>query len=586
MQAAVGMTSAAAKSAWRAHLRRGGTSSRPVLRIGVAATFTAEPLVPFLGACLLEGDVEPRIVIGPYHQISQACGDPCTFFGGECEVVVLAWRLDDLMLSELHSFLSGKREAWDLCLGKVAWLRNALSTLRARFHGTIVVTVPPVPEMLPAGSMDLDFTTGLGALHRAVINAFVEEFPGTSPVYFWDLDSVQRSVGLSSSHDARQWYLYRQPFTDAFLLAAGHLLSRIILTRRRVPCKCIIVDCDNTLWGGIVGEDGVAGIQIGGDFPGTAYEDFQQLLLHWRSRGILLAMTSKNTEADVWEVFDHRSEMLLRREHFSAWKINWATKVDNIVEIAILLNIGLDSMVFVDDNPLEIDLVRERLPEVRSVLLPRDPADIMQHLRALTMFDQIEVTNEDRGRAVMLQSEEQRRRLSATVSKEEFQRSLELRLELVNPQWEVVRITQLVNRTNQFNLSGIRRSLNELRQIIERGSMRVYALKVSDRFGEYGITGVAIVDACQAGEWNLDTFLLSCRILGRGVETAFLARVVADALVQGVERMNARYVATAKNRPAADFLPAHGFLPSGDGLWTAQLTDVPDMGEKVISTVL
>lgn len=575
----------AAKKAWRDHLTGGGDSA-PAIRIGLAASFTADPLVPFIGAALLAQDTVAEFKVGPYNQLFQTCLDPQASFGAACDVIVLLWRLEDLMLDEITRFLSGDHEALREAKAKLAAFTQAIGQLRNGFSGLVVAGVPPYPTGVAGGLLALDNAGGLGAFHHALVAQFVGEIGQIEGVRLTDLDAVQRQVGLAASFDARHWYLYRQPFTDAFLNTAGHQLSRIIMASRRAAKKCVVLDADNTLWGGIVGEDGIDGIQIGDEFPGSAYRDFQTLLLNWRDQGVLLALASKNNEADVWEVFDRHSGMVLRREHLSAWQINWLPKAEGIPAIARTLNIGTDSLVFIDDNPMEIAYMRDARPEVTSILLPEEPAEIVSAMQALTLFDQLDITDEDRKRADMMRAERDRDELGAQISHTDFLQALGLRIDLFRAQTEDLgRITQLINKTNQFNLTTIRRTLDEVRALAGSDDFRVYGLRVADKFGEYGLTGVIVAQLSpDRRQWALDTLLLSCRVLGRGVETALIGALADDARTQGAEEFVGAFIPTTKNGLAASFLPDRGFSPIGDHKWRLALSEasaIPPYIERV-----
>lgn len=351
------------------------------------------------------------------------------------------------------------------------------------------------------------------------------------------------------------------------------------MASRRAAKKCLVLDADNTLWGGIIGEDGIDGIQIGDEFPGSAFRDFQKLLLTWRDQGVFLAVASKNNEADVWEVFDKHSGMVLRREHLSAWQINWLPKAENISLIARSLNIGTDSLVFIDDNPMEIAYMRDARPEVTSLLLPPEPADIVSTLQALTLFDKLEITDEDRKRADMMRAERDREVLGTQISHADFLSALDLKVDLFKVRTEDLgRITQLINKTNQFNLTTIRRTLDEVRALANSPNFRLYGLRVTDKFGEYGLTGVIIVQVSDdRRRWTLDTLLLSCRVLGRGVETALVGALADDARGEGAAEFHSSFIPTAKNALCASFLSDQGFSQIGEREWHLDLSEAPSV---------
>jgi len=556
---------------------------QPSVSIGVAASFTANSLLPFLGASLVEANLNPSLELGPYNQLFQVCLDHKSIFKTKCDTIILLYRLEDIVLAELLAFLHGDAGAFQGAAAKIDLLVSALKGLRESFTGTLITNLAPFPVNLPAGISSLENPLGLGMIHRALTTRFVEAVTSIPGIRLCDLDAAQRQCGLANSFDARQWYLYRQPFTDSFLLKAGSSLARMVTALRQAPKKCVVLDCDNTLWGGTVGEDGIANIQLGDEFPGTAFRDFQRLLLYWLGQGILLALASKNNEADVWEVFEKHSGMLLKREHISAWQINWNPKSENIPNIANALNIGVDSLVFIDDSPMEIDYMRAARPEVCCVPVPEDPADILETMRNLTLFDRLDITQEDRLRADMMRAEQQRASLGSSLSKEEFRKNLGLRIDFFPAQPEdLERITQLINKTNQFNLTTIRRSLDEVRTLAHSPQHRIFGLRVSDRFGDYGLTGVIIAEIpVGASEMIIDTFLLSCRVLGRGVETALLAALAEEARTEGAGHLIASFIPTAKNAPAASFLSDHGFSPEDEPRWRIATSEIPDVDSSI-----
>jgi len=570
----------AAKLAWRQFQRsqeeKSGAS--PDVRIGIAASFTANTLSQFVGAHLVSQGFRPQFTLGPYNQLFQVCLDPVPYFGSKCDAVALLWRIEDLMANELDDYLNGDNAALTGAGDKLASFAAAISNLRRIFFGTIIISTPPLPAGIHGTLGSLDHPSRLGQFHRRITTQFVEAIDERQGVQLVDLDGVQREVGLSVSFDPRLWYLYRQPFSDPFLHEAGVRISRIICATRRSAKKCVVLDCDNTLWGGIIGEDGLDGIEIGTEYPGSAFLDFQRLLLRWRRQGIFLSILSKNNEADVWEVFDKHEGMLLKRTDISAWKINWQPKAENIPLIAKALNIGLDSLVFVDDSLMEISYMRQAQPDVTSILLPEDPADIVSALQSLTLFDRLELTQEDLARVDMMRVEKDREQLSAKMTREEFLESLELKLDLSPARTDDLgRVTQLINKTNQFNLTTIRKTLDEVRAISNSPTHRIYALRVSDKFGEYGLTGVVLVEiSADRRVWIICNLLLSCRVLGRGVEAGLIASLASDAAAEGAVEFIASFIPTKKNALATTFLPDHGFRPHGDR-WRIAVKDAPEL---------
>ncbi|MCB1590837.1 MAG: HAD-IIIC family phosphatase, partial [Alphaproteobacteria bacterium] len=348
-------------------------------------------------------------------------------------------------------------------------------------------------------------------------------------------------------------------------------------------------DADNTLWGGIIGEDGIGGIEIGNDFPGLAFRDFQKYAHYLQKQGVMLAIASKNNEEDVVEVLDRHDAMVLKREHFSAMEINWVSKVEGLKNIARKLNIGLDALVFVDDNRKEIGEVQERLPEVTCFLVPEELAEYPGLLRNCGLFDIGEVTKEDRERTKMMAQEAARKQDSEQVSEEEFRAALGLKVKVFEVQGQhLARTTQLINKTNQFNLTTIRRTQEEVKALCDSQDSLVLATEIEDRYGEYGLVGVAILKAGQKGSWDIDTLLMSCRVLGRGADTAFISQIVSASAQRGAKILRGRYLPTQKNRMVEDLYPRHGFEKAGEeGVWTisasADAVAYPDYIESALT---
>jgi FkbH-like protein len=336
-------------------------------------------------------------------------------------------------------------------------------------------------------------------------------------------------------------------------------LEQIQLKRK----KCLILDLDNTLWGGILGEDGVNGIQIGGDYPGNAFLMFQEYLLELSKAGIILTLCSKNNEQDVLEVWEKNPYLILLKEHFAAYRLNWNNKADNIKELADELNIGLNSMVFVDDNPTERELVKQLLPMVEVPDFPLQPYQLPLFATSLTdrYFKVYTLTTEDKEKTIQYKANASRLEAQKQfVSFEAYLTSLEMELTIEPANvFNVVRIAQMTQKTNQFNLTTKRYTDIEIQALIESGA-KIYCLSVKDRFGDSGITGCIIIKrGVNNHDMSIDSFLLSCRILGKGIEVAFITKIIDILRSEGVERLSACFIPTQKNTQVADFYDKMGF---------------------------
>lgn len=325
--------------------------------------------------------------------------------------------------------------------------------------------------------------------------------------------------------------------------------------------KCLILDLDNTLWGGVLGEDGVDGIKLGGDYPGKAFAYWQRSLLQLANNGVILAVCSKNNEADVDEAWQHNPFMVLKREHFSSLRINWQDKATNIREIAAELNIGLDSMVFVDDNPTERELIKQVLPQVEVSDFPAKPYELMPFFKQLVekYFRIYAVTSEDRTKTEQYRANALRQAEQSHFSDlETYLYSLDMELDIIPAdEHNLPRIAQMTQKTNQFNLTTRRYTEADVQQRIDQG-WRVFCMSVRDRFGDSGITAAVFLEPSDDVTVNIDSLLLSCRILGKGIEEAFIKTVFNLLRLDGYRQITAEYLPTAKNGQTADFYDRMG----------------------------
>ena len=326
---------------------------------------------------------------------------------------------------------------------------------------------------------------------------------------------------------------------------------RAIALKRK---KCLVLDLDNTLWGGVLGEDGIDGIQVDGDYPGKAYHYWQEGLKELERNGVILAICSKNNQTDVEALFAAR-EMPLSLKDFACTRINWNDKATNIREIAQELNIGLDSMVFVDDNPTERELIRQQLPMVSVPEWPAQPYELPMFYAQLVndYFSVYTLTDEDKKKTEQYRQNANRAQAQAQFTDmEDFLRSLEMRLTIREAtEVTIPRIAQMTQKTNQFNLTTKRYTESDIRSLLEEGA-QIWTLAVADRFGDNGITGLMILKS--ENGWILDTLLMSCRVLGKGIEEAFFKSVISR--YNGV--LTAQYIPTAKNGQVAEFYERMG----------------------------
>jgi FkbH-like protein len=382
-------------------------------------------------------------------------------------------------------------------------------------------------------------------------------------VFLIDMGRLLMEVGETAALDRRLWYLYRSPLKAPLLERLARAIASLAAGLRGTAKKVLALDCDNTLWGGIIGEDGISGIALDpATSPGAAFYDFQRQILQLKDEGVLLTLCSRNNEADVLQVLDQHPHSVLGRSDLSAWQIGWGDKAEGLQQIARSLNLALDSFVFVDDSSMECERVRGACPEVTVLQVTNELADLPLLLRDFRGFDRIRVSAEDFARTDMYRAESQRRTArGAFADLADHLASLGLEVTIGRARSEdVPRVAQLIQKTNQFNLTTRRYTEPDVRAFCENPRALVLTMRVRDRFGNYGLTGVAIL--AEKGETvEIDSLLLSCRVLGRDVERAFLAQIWKWANVwPGTTRLLGRYVPTAKNQQVADFYERSGFV--------------------------
>lgn len=563
---------------YSAKLKEKQTPGNGLIRVGLAGSFTIDPLVPYLGGALLrKGISRPDFTVGPFNQLYQLCLDPAAALGRDpLHGIALLWRVEDLVPDLLEKALLGDVQAAESLYEELDRLHSAIQNLRTSFEGTLIVSTPPYPSLPSFDIHEMDQPVAGMMLYNSIVRRWTEGLNRIGRIKILDMNGLLLQQGFACSHDARKWYLYKQPYTEAFWATVGEQLSRIIAAEFVSAKKCIVFDCDNTIWGGIIGEDGLSGIELGEDFPGNTFRDFQKYLQHMRNKGVLLAIASKNNRDDVMEVFEKHDAMVLSLDHISAFEVHWNSKVESLKNIAAALNIGTDALVFVDDNPKEIGEVQARMPEVTCFLVPEEIAYLPDLLRGTGLFDITEITDEDRARAEMMMAEQKRKEVSAGQSEEDFLQSLELVISVFEAEpIHMARISQLINKTNQFNLTTIRRTQDEVEALAADDHTHVFAIKIEDRFGKYGLVGAAIVREAGEEEWFVDTLLMSCRVLGRGAETTLIAKIAEAVQHYGGKTLSGEYRPTKKNALAKDFYKNHGFnLDHASGQWIASIDDV------------
>ena len=527
-------------------------------RWAVVRSFTVEPLVPVFKAGAYAAGVALEVHLGEFNAWAQEMLDgESALYRFQPDIVVLAVQSRDLPS--------------DRGLDRLA---DCIAAFRRRSNAALIVHNLEQPAIPAAGLLDAQDPEGETEAVRRTNRGLVELAKQLRGVYLLDYDGLVSRHGRDHWGDERKWLTVRLPIASANLPRMAAEWLRFLHPLTGKVAKCVAVDLDNTLWGGVIGEDGMNGIKLGPEYPGAAFQHVQRALLDLKKRGILLAVCSKNNAADAMEALSGHAGMILQPRDFVAMRINWNPKAQSLREIAGELNIGLDSVAFLDDNPVERQHVREQAPEAIVLDLPQDPMTFARAIRECPWFERLALSQEDRQRGEYYTAQRDRAELERTVaSKEDFYRSLEQVCEIagVTPA-TLARVAQLTQKTNQFNLTTKRYTEQQIAALCDCPGWRVWNLNVKDRYADNGLVGVAITKV-EDGVCEIDTFLMSCRVIGRTVETALLAKVAADARESGATRLQGRFIATKKNAPAADFYKDHGFRNCEDGLWSIDLRE-------------
>lgn len=399
-----------------------------------------------------------------------------------------------------------------------------------------------------------------------------EVVAGSNNLKIVDVKSLIVQKGAENMFDERMYYLAKSHWSQLGLQELAGLYLRYFKAYKGVRKKCIVLDLDNTLWGGIVGDDGIENIKLSIDGEGKAFYDFQRELLKLYKRGILLAINSKNTKEIVLNTMENHPYMILKPDHFISMKINWNNKAQNMKEIADEINIGLDSLVFLDDSEFEREMISSQFPEIYVPALPKDFSEYPNFIRQLNIFDFLSLTGDDFARNKMYKANVQRDILkNSVVNIEDFYYSLDMEatIDKITP-FQVPRIAQMTQKTNQFNLRTQRYTENDIKYFMENDNYEVYFLSLADKFGDNGIVGMVIIKL-EGENAFIDSFIVSCRVLGRTVEIILLNYVIEKLSSKGINRLKGEYIPTPKNSVCKDFYKENNFSKGKNNYWILKI---------------
>jgi FkbH-like protein len=528
----------------------------------LVSDFNLRNLAPLLAR---SGDIEP--IVAPYGQIAQVLLSHSDEAWRDAEGTIV-WTSPSLITGYERA---RQNQEWNLeeALEEVDRFANALTALPADIHQIFVATWSPTHRSeIRRGLLDMDPIQGLAALLMRLNLRLYEGVRDDTRIHIFDSARWASAAG-ARAYDARLWYLTKTPFAVEVFREAAHDFQSALRGIKGGARKLIVLDLDNTLWGGVVGDVGWQKLRLGGhDALGEAFLDFQRGLKTLMRRGVLLGLVSKNDEAVALDAIASHPEMALSAEDFAGWRINWNDKAANLAALAEELNLGLDAVVFIDDNPAERARVREALPQVLVPDWPASPIEYPASLDALDCFDAPFLSNEDRNRSKSYVAERKRREVRNHVqSLDDWLDTLELVViveELDESNLE--RASQLLNKTNQFNLRTRRLTARELAAWAAVEGHEFLVFRVADRFGDYGLVGVAglRLDSCRQTV-HVEDLVLSCRVMGRRVEQTMLYVIAERARMLGAQTLIADFLTTSRNQPCRSFLEQSGMRVEASG---------------------
>ncbi len=533
------------------------------VRLALLSDAATQQFVPLLRTLLHRQGVHAEIYEGAFDGFQIETLSPASGLYAFAPDVVIVLNAVQALRASYAARTGGGREFAEGRLGTIASVWDAIHAHAPK--AVILQSTYVMPYERFFGNFDRKVPDSLYAVAAWLNQRIAEEARVRTHVLIHDVEAVASWNGRREWFEDRLWDMAKSFCAFSLLPEVAKNIVDIVLSLRGRVVKCVVLDLDNTLWGGVIGDDGVDGIKLNAHGDGEAFYRLQAYLKELLKRGVLLAVASKNEMENALLPFEKHPDMLLRREDISVFQANWSDKAENIRVIRQTLNIGLDSMLFLDDNPFERSLVRGVLPEVLVPELPEDPADYVRAIAELNLFETTSFSAEDVRRAELYREESVRRSEQGQYADADaFLKSLEMKLVAARFDcFHLPRIAQLMQRSNQFNLTTHRYTEAECEALMhDPGVLPLYA-KLSDRLGDHGLIGIVVL-APDGEELVIRDWLMSCRVLARGVERHLMNLVVAEAQARGCTRVCGEYIQTAKNGMVREFFEQFGFTKIGD----------------------
>ena len=545
------------------------------LKVAILSSFTINGLDEILRVKCSEIGINYQSYLGGYNQYNQEFLNPeSDYYKFSSDITFLIIDIRSFLGDHFHyPYNISNNERKLLVKEKISHLENIIQNFEKYSSSKLVITNFNIPHYSPNGIIETKSEFGFHEMIEELNKSLRHISKTHNSVYVYDFNQFVSKHGEKNVFDYRQYHVGDIQIALNFMPFFGYDLMGYIKPISGTNRKCIVLDLDNTLWGGIVGEDGFDRIELGHTSNGKAFVDFQKELLSLWNHGTILAINSKNNFDDAMKVIQDHPDMILREKNFASIKINWNDKAENLKQIADEINIGLDSIIFFDDDKINQERIKQEFPEVLTIELPDDPSQFSPILKELNDFNVLQRTDEDSKRGKMYAQQRERKEFEKSISSlDDFLKQLDIKIKIKKSnEFLIPRISQLTLKTNQFNLTTRRYQEEEIRNFSNNTKFIVGCAQVLDKFGDNGITGVYIINKNEKS-WLIDTFLLSCRIMGRGVENAILSQILIDAKTNGIEEIHAEFIQTQKNQPAENFLADFGFKKR-DKLWIYKLNN-------------
>lgn len=544
---------------------KGSIKNKKNIKIAILSSFTTKGIKEVLNVKCHQLGIIPEFYIAPYNQyIQEILNIDSGLYKFVADLIFIFIDIKSILGEHFYfPYRLSSTERKDLIDNIAKELNTALDFLCQHGKAKIVIHNFESPAYSPMGILENKMPFGFIESVQFLNNRLKDYFSENPKIFLFDYNTFCSIHGKRNICDPKMYYLADLKMSFPYMVLLCDEYLSYIKAQLNLSKKCLVLDLDNTLWGGILGEDGLEGIKLGPMDKGKPFLEFQKYILSLHERGIILAINSHNNYNDVNEVFEKHPYMILKEEHFASLKINWDDKVTNMIQLAKRINIGLDSIVYIDDDFRNRELIKSCLPQICVVDLPEDPSLYPQVLMGLNDFNTFQITDEDKLRGKMYASQRRREKLSTSCTNiNDFLRKLETVVTVFEgpDAFLIPRIAQLTQRTNQFNMTTKRYQENEIKALANSKDFLVYAVKVEDKFGDSGIVGVAIIKKQDSDTWLIDSFSLSCRVLGRGVEKAFLSSVIKKAIRNNAKALLGIFIPSEKNVPAKGFYKENGFI--------------------------